>query len=188
MSTSIDLASLGLTPEALAERVVNRMVEQLLASEDADEDFGETRFAHGVKKRVADIVNGTVQKLADEYVLPRVEELVAATTFQPTNQWGEPKKPAMTFREYLVTTAEGWMREEVNYQGKTKNEDAYNWRASNTRLGHMIHQHLDHHVRDVVQTAMTNANKMFAGGLNELIRMKINEVAAQFKIEVQTRR
>jgi hypothetical protein len=184
--TTIDLYQFGITEDALIDRVVENICEGLL-DETMSENFVHT-VRNRVNARVQSAVDTAVERISDAHLLPEVERLVSETTFQKTNRWGEPKEPVRTFHEYLEDTAKGWMEEQVNYKGKSRDEDSYNWSGTQTRLAHMIHEHLHHHIGTVVKEALADANKMFAQSLYETCKIKINEVAAQFKVSVSTAR
>ena len=69
---------------------------------------------------------------------------------------------ALTFAEYLVHRAERYIAEEVDYQGKPKSVDSYQWRAHSTRIVHMIHEHLNFRISSAIEGAMKDANKSIA--------------------------
>ena len=189
MTTEISLESLGLSQEALAEKLVDRIAENLLTSLGYDPEggewYGSSPFAKKLDKLVKDRLDQIVNQLAEESILPKVNEIVENLCLQETNKWGEKSGAPVTFREYLVHRAEKWMEEQVNYDGKPKGTDSYSWKASGTRVAYMIHQHLQYEIERAMKEALATANSSIAKGLHEAVRIKINEVAAKLKVDVK---
>jgi hypothetical protein len=175
--------ALGITEEDLIERVVDRLSNAFL---DHDEYAPvETRFGAQVEEMIKERIDSAVEKLADEHIGAQVEEMVAAVTLRETNKWGEAKGEPVTFREYLVHRTETWLTEQVNYQGKSRSEDSYNWKGSNTRVAFMIHQHLDHHISAAIKKALKNLNEQVAGGLEQTVKLQIEKVLAKLEVDVK---
>lgn len=187
----ITLESLGLNADALAERLVDRLAETVLTSVSYDEDGDEFRGKNALSRKLEALVqqriDQSVNEIAEKHLLPRVAEMVENVTFQQTNEWGEAKKPPLTFREYLVTQAERWMSEPVDYEGKPKGRDSFGWHASNTRVAHMVHQHLDHHIHTAMAAALKDANSKIAGGIEAAVKMQLQEVLGKLKVDVKTK-
>ena len=187
----ITLESLGLTREEILERVVEKLAEQMLTQTVTDEDGDEatlpSAFAKVLERKVAARVNAAIDEIAGKHVLPNVAQYVETLCLQETNKWGEKKGAPVTFVEYLVQRAEAYMREEVNYEGKPKGADSYSWRASGTRVAHLIHEHLQYSIQTAMQQALKDANSAIVGGLNDAIKIKLAEVAAALKVKVETR-
>lgn len=191
--SALDLAKeLGLSSEELLERVINRCAEQVLAragyDEDGYKDEAPTAFANQLKDLVAKRVDAAIDDIATRHVLPNVTTYLEKLELQETNKWGEKRGSSVTFLEYLVQRAEHWMTEEVNYEGKGKKEaDSYNWRGTQTRIAHMLHQHLHYTIENVIKEALKNAHSSIASGLSETVKLKLEEVSKQLKVEVKTR-
>ena len=193
MASEISLESLGLTEDALVEKLVDRLAENLLTSlrydEGGDEWYGESAFAQKLDAMAKARLNEIVTKLGEEHVVPRVNEMVDNLILQETNKWGEAKgSKALTVREYFVERAEAWICEQVNYDGKPKSRDSYNWRASSTRLAYMIDKHLHHEIERAMTAALSQANTSIAKSLHEAVRLAINEVAGKLQVSVKTGR
>lgn len=185
----ISLESLGLSQEALAEKLVDRIAENLLTSIDYDEEGGKwctsSPFAKKLDRLVKDRLDQIVNDMAEKHILPKVNTIVEGMTLQETNKWGEKRGQTLTFKEYLVQRAEAWMAEPVSYDGKPKGTDSYSWKAKSTRVAHMIHEHLHYEIERAMKTAMASANTSIAKGLNEAVRIQINQIAAKLKVEVK---
>lgn len=188
--TEITLESLGLSQDTLAQKLVDRIAENLLTNLGYDEDGSEWRgdspFAKKLDKLVKDRLDQIVNEMAEKHVLPKVNELVENMVLQETNKWGEKRGKPVTFKEYLVQRAEAWMVEQVNYDGKPKGSYSYSWTAASTRVGHMIHKHLHYEIERAMKEAMASANSAIAKGLYEAVRIQINAVAAKLKVEVKS--
>lgn len=174
----ITLESLGLTRDDICDRVVDRLCGELGSYED---------FEGQVQGKVREAVDAAVSKMADEHILPNVHQYLENLCLQETNRWGEAKGKPVTFIEYLVQRAEAWMTEKVDYQGKAKTErDSYSWRENGTRVEFMIHEHLQYSISTAMKQALADANKTIVGGLQEAVKVKLNEIARKLKVEVKT--
>lgn len=186
----IQLADLGLTQDELRDRVVDQICDQLLMSKafDGDGEYNEkSEFARNVSEQVKKRIDTTVTNIADQHVLPRVREIIESTCLQATNKWGEAKGEKLTFIEYLVHCAEKYINEDVNFEGKPKGADSYGWTKSQTRITHMIHQYLHHSIEFAMKEAIGVANSTIAKALHETAKIKLNEIAASLKVNVQTK-
>lgn len=190
-STEISLASLGLDEEKLAEKLVDRLAQNMLTSigydEDGDEWFGTSPFANKLNTMVKARLDQIVNDLADKHVLPRVNEMVEGLVLQQTNQWGEKVGQPVTFIEYLTQRAEAWMREEISFDGKTKAQDSFGWRKYGTRVEYLIDKHLQYSIEKAMKEAVSEANKTIAGGLVDAVKIKLGEIAASLKVDVKTK-
>ncbi|MBX3504469.1 MAG: hypothetical protein KF895_03245 [Parvibaculum sp.] len=189
---NITLESIGLSQEALANRVVEKLVEGLTTSLDYDEEGGEFRGASPFARKLNDMVkarlDALVNEMGEKHVLPRVTEMVENMVLQETNRWGEKVGQPVTFIEYMTQRADAWLREDVDFQGNTK--DASGWssfRKSGTRVQYMIDQHLQYTVRTAMENAVKNANQSIVGGLKQAVSIALDEVAAKLKVEVKTK-
>ena len=187
----LTLESLGLTREEITERVVARIADTLLASVVADEDGDEVTtksvFARALERKVLERINAAVEEIAGRHVLPNVAAYVEGLCLQETNKWGEKRGRTLTFVEYLVERAEHYLREEVDYKGKTRSEDSYSWKASGTRISHLVHEHLQYSIQTAMAQALKTANGAIVGGIEQAVKIKLAEVAASLKVEAKTR-
>lgn len=190
---SIDLKSLGFTQEELQERVVERIVESVMTdrvySPDDDREYDRhSQFREDLKKRVKARIDEKIDELAQKFVLPNVAEYIENLTLQQTNQWGEKKGQSITFVEYLVQRAEAYMQEKVDFQGRSKEEaGSYSFSGTQTRITHLVHQHLHYNIEKAMKDALNIATGEIARGLHETCRLKLNEIAAGMKVAVTTK-
>ena len=185
------LESLGITAEELTNRIVDKCVEQLMDDVNFDEDGDEWRARSAIAKqldaRIKKQIDDTVSALAEKYILPNVSTYIENLTLQTTNQWGEKKGQKLTFIEYLTQRAEDYMQEKVNFDGKTKSESSgFSWNGTQTRLTHMVHQHLHYSIDSAMKNALRVATSSITEGLQETCKVKLGEIAQKLKVEVKT--
>ena len=94
------LKAVGLSPEELKDRLVNELANRIQAGDADWAGIGQDLTA-----LVESQVNETVQRLAEEHVLPKVNEYIENLCLQETNKWGEKKGEPVSFVEYRLT---GW--------------------------------------------------------------------------------
>lgn len=186
----MDLKELGFTKDELQKRVVDKCVESLLTGVGWDEGGDEGSIDSALSKKLAATVkrriDEAVEKMATKHILPGVTKYIETLCLEETNRWGEKKGTKLTFIEYLVARADFWMREEVSFQGKTKDEDSYSWKASGTRIAHMVHQHLHYSIESAMKKALDNANSTIKGGLEAAVKIALENAQKALKVEVKT--
>jgi len=186
------LEALGITADELINRIVDKCVEQLMTDvnfdEDGDEWRGRSAIASQLDARIKKQIDDTVNALAERHILPNVSAYIENLTLQTTNQWGEKKGQKVTFIEYLTQRAEDYMQEKVNFEGKAKTEaGGYSWNGTQTRITHLVHQHLHYSIESAMKQALQIATSGIATGLQETCKAKLGEIAQQLKVEVKTR-
>lgn len=191
MNGTLSIESLGFTKEDLEDRVVELAVERLLRTRGFDEDGEETSKASALSERLKaallDRIDSAVREIAEKHILPNAAQYIENVTFQKTNQWGESKEPPLTFREYLAKQAENYLTEQVNYEGKSKSEDSYNFRGTQTRITHMVHKHLHSEIERLMKDAVADANNKIASGIQEAVKMKLGEITNGLKLSVSVK-
>ncbi len=192
MSDTATLEALGFTKDEIAERIIDRAVQQLLHAEDYDEDghsYGvPSSFASAIDKVIRDKLDEAVIKAGDEVIAPKIASLIDDHVMVRTNEWGEKKGEPVSFTEYLVQRAEAYMAEEVNYDGKAKGQsDSYSFRKFGTRVAYMIDKHLAFHIEQAMAAAVQNAHSTIASSLNDAVKIAISNLQVHLKTEVKTR-
>ena len=186
----ISLEKIGLSEEALAERVVNKLVDDILVSLDYDEETqewnGSSTFLTRLDKMVKDRLNQVIENIGQNHVLPKVTEMVETLVLQETNTWGEKVGKPLTFIEYMVSRAEAYMREPVNFNGKTKAEDSYSWKSNTTRISYMIDKHLQYSIESAMKQALKDANASITKGLEEAVKISLREATNKLSVKVST--
>jgi hypothetical protein len=171
----LDLEALGLDEEHLLDLVVDRISDSLLSE-----------FNGRLNTAISSRINKAVEKIADEHILPKVNQMVEEVTLQATNKWGEAKGEPLTFVEYLVERAENYIREEVNYEGKTKEEvNTYGWKGSQTRIAYMIHKYLQYSIERAMKEALRDIDSALVEGIEETVKIKLAEIQKAIKISVK---
>ncbi len=186
MPDKTGLELIGLTQAELQERVIEKIAEGFL---DRDgEESCETMLAiisGKLHKHSTEHIDATIRALAEEHVLPHVSRYVEEITIQGTNEWGEKRGEPKTFVEYLVHCAKSYLQEKVNHNGKTKAEDSYGWDGKQTRIVHLVHQHLQYSIERAMKGALKTVNAAIAEGVAETVKMKIAEVTEKLNVSVK---
>lgn len=188
---SIDLTALGFTQEELQKRVVNQICDQLMRREYEDEDgpsyFGESELKRKLDAEIKERINATVEELAEKHILPNVGSYIENLTLQATNKWGEKTGSSLTFVEYLTQRAEAYMNEQVDFQGRDKASVDYSWKGTQTRLTHLVHHHLHYSIETAMKQALQIATSSIASGLQETVKLKLDQIAKDMKVTVSTK-
>lgn len=183
---SIDLNALGFTKEELQERVINLIASQVMEGSFRDEDGEEytdnSEFSRRLNKKVAEKVDQEIQAIAERHVLPNVANFIETLCLQETNKWGEKTGNKMTFTEYLVSRAESYMTELVSFDGKSKGSDSYSWKGTQTRLTHLVNQHLHYSIENAMKDALRVANSQIAKGIEETVKLKLADITQSLQV------
>lgn len=186
------LRGLGLSDEQITERLIDAAVDRLLertvcayepGADGAHEEEVPSEFAERVEARVRESVDAKLDAFFEAYMKPGVDSLIDNLTFQPTNTWGEPKKPPMTLREYVEKRRNEWWQEEVDNQGRNR-KDAQrigSFYPYGTRAAWLVDQHLRLHVERALKPTLEEANKLFADGLKKELISRVDELSARLK-------
>ena len=192
--TTLSLESLGITSDELLNRVVDKIAEDILTDVSEDEDGVSSRFASRVQqnllRKVQAMIDAAVTKLGDELVKPRVEELIVGTILQRTTEWGEKKGEPIPFTTYLVQRADAYMREEVNFEGRSRDEsrDSYTFKKAGTRISYAIDKHLQFHMEAAMKQSLVQANSTIAEGITSAVKIKLGEVLAGLNVTASVKR
>lgn len=189
----LNLESLGFTKEELQERVIARICTQLLDGVGYDEDDNEfttaSQFHRQMRTSIKEKIETTINAIAEREVLPNVTSYIENLTLQETNRWGEKTGEKVTFIEYLTRKAEAYMQEKVNFDGKSKEENGngYSWSGTQTRITHLVHQHLHYSIENAMKDAMKIANSAIATGIQETVKTKLAEISTTLKVGVTSK-
>lgn len=188
---ALDLAELGISREDLLERVIDRIVDNVLVTREdsnAVEEFS-TDLYNGVMKELKARIDKAVVDLGDRLITPNVQAMIEATVLQETNQWGEKKGQRLTFTEYLVWRAKEYFNEKVDFHGKSKEETSYgSFQGCQTRMTAMIHGHLHFRVEEAMKEVLKDANKIIVGGIVEACKTQLKQISDSLKVNVETKR
>lgn len=192
----MDLSELGFTKEDLQERVIERLCDQLLSGtliDDEGQPYREdSQFKKKLDKAIIAHIDGSIAKLAETHILPKLDSLIENLTLQQTNDWGEKVGKPVTFIEYLAQRADAYMREEVDYNGRSRDEaqrrgDGYYWKASGTRVAVLIKSHLHYSIESAMKQALATANQSIVGGLEGAVKVALQNVQDKLAVKVETK-
>ena len=189
---AINLEELGMSKEELQERVVESCCRSLMNGyEEYDED-GEriekpSAFRAEMQKLIKERLIQSVKELAEAHVLPNVASYVENVTLEQTNQWGEKTGGKMTFIEYLVSRADAYLREDVNYEGKSKVEcGPYSFTKSQSRLTHLVDKHLHYSIETAMKNAVKGINSVIVPAIEKTVKIQLEQVVAKLKVDAKT--
>lgn len=174
------MIDLGMTDKELREQVIERAAEKLRESIDQG-DYGH------LDRIVKEATDKAVSRYIEKSIVPLVEKNIEAITFQATNQWGEARGGTRTFREYILERAEAWLQEKVDFNGKPKGTDGYSWHPHQTRIAHMIHEHLHWNIKNAVEGMLKSANEHIVGGIQETVKIKLAEIQTALSIQTKVK-
>ena len=185
------LKALGISPEELGERIVSQAVETLLETTGFNPDTEEetryaSQFQRAIEERIKQAVDDKIAALAAVHLVPRVGEMIEAADMRQTNRYGEAKTPKMTFKEYIAHRAEAYMAEDVDSNGKSKEEsgDSY-WRVSGPRLTVLMRMYIRDTLEKAAKAAVNDVNKVIADNIAKAAKQAIAAAGAAIKVEVQ---
>ena len=93
-----------------------------------------------------------------------------------------PVPLADCFALYTRLKADEYIQEPVNYNGKTRDEDNYNWSPKSSRIVYLVNNHLRFSIETAMKKAMADANKSIVGGIEAAVKMALQEAQAKLKI------
>jgi hypothetical protein len=185
---NLNLESLGFTKDELQDRVIDQICEQVMTGRITEED-GEPcpLFRNELEKKIKENINERIDMIANKYVLPDVGKYIEGLCLQKTNEWGEKKGGEFTFTEYLIQKANDYLKEEVDYNGKSKKESGgYSWTGRQTRITHLVHNHMQYSIETAMKEAVKTANDSIANGIQEAVKIKLGEIVEKLKVNVNT--
>jgi hypothetical protein len=183
------LTDFGLDIESLGDRIVDKCVETLLSSSGFDHETSqetryESRFKQEIQKRIKEALDSKISALAEEHLIPRVGQMIESANLQHTNNYGEPKGEPLTFIEYIVSRAECYMSEPVNWKGKTRQEESYNWSLEGPRLAVLMKLHIKETLEKEAKSAVSDVNKVIAKNIEAAAKSAIASAANSLKVSV----
>jgi hypothetical protein len=183
--TTQELQALGLTTDDVLNRLTEKLSDLFVgSSEDYASDF-QSRIERAIKQQV----DAVLDKAITELVAPNVVQMIETIQLQETNRWGEPKStPALTFKEYLTQRVDAYIREQVDYKGKAKDEDgnSYGWSGRTTRIAYMINQHIHYTIEAAMKDALKTANNSIGKSLEDAVNLALKQVTVNVKTEVKS--
>lgn len=187
----ISLESLGLSQEAMQNRLVEAMIDRFLNSTVSDED-GEpvpvaSRFQAAIKEAILNRVDARVERLIAPALEGSIDAYIDGFTIKSTNGYGEPKREPETITEYVVRRANEYLTEGVTYQGLSKvdhqraGKDMYGYKDQTTRVAFLIDKRLNDEIEVAMKEALKTANESITNGLKSAVAFELNKINAKLK-------
>lgn len=177
---SLDIEALGFTKEELQDRVVEKIVAGLMSQEgyDSENDHyfeGKSDFAKEIKNRVVLAIDAKVDAFAKAIIVPLVHQQVDALVVSRTNTFGEKQGEPVTFTEYVVNAANGFLMEEVDYEGKPAKKDNWSNKKGQTRVTYLLDSHIQYRITEAMTDAVKQVTAMMVEGLGETAKASVQE-------------
>lgn len=190
--SEVTLENLGITKEDVMEKVVDSICKRLLGTNEYDEEVGcyldvDSKFKMQLNQKIQDEIKERFDKFAEQHIGPLLAEKIESMVLQVTNKWGEKKGEPVSLTEYIMERAESYLQEEVNYNGKTKQQEGYGFRAASTRLLHEIDNHLHYSISSALKEIINDGNKQLAESLRKACGFQLDEIKKNLKIDIKNK-
>lgn len=178
----MNLRELGFTQEELQKRVIDQLCDEMMAGECEWVDFDS--FRKNLNTRIKDGIDSSIERLAEEHVLPNVSKQIEEACLQQTDRWGKATGESVTFIEYLVQRAEEYLTEKVDVLGhsKAESERSYEWNGKQSRVTNLVDRYLHHSIEKAMKEAIEVANNIIAKDIEEAMKLKLAEVVKSLKV------
>lgn len=144
--------------------------------------FLESDFAGQIQEIASEEARRQIRSVLEKRIAGEVPPYLEGLTFTPTNTWGEKKGEPETLREHVQRVVRTWLDEPMNYQGKTKKEDTYNWRADTTRGAWLVGEHIQYAMKAAIDTVMKDAKAQLGKSLEDAFKLKLTEFMQTFTL------
>jgi hypothetical protein len=180
------LQELGFTKDELEQKVVQKIADDLLLeygydSETGGTDANDSQLARKFHEIIKKHVDRQINKMAEEYVVPNIRAIIESVSLQRTNQWGEKQGETKTFTEYLTESANAYLMQPVDFQGKT--DSGYS-NKNQTRLVHLVHEHLHYAIDSAMKDAVDQVKKALGPALEATVKLKLGEITSALKVQL----
>ena len=172
------IPGLGLDKEKIEGLIVDRAIETFAGMKEIRPTFA---------KKTKELMDAEIERIGNEAVAPVIRAMIEAECLQKTNSWGEKVGPGLTFKEYLVHRADAYMREPVDYEGKPRTADSYQFKASGERLAMMIDKYIHYTIESAVKTALAGLNDALGGALAATVKIKLKEVLDALQVNIKVK-
>lgn len=178
----ITLESLGIEASEVRDRIIERCCERVLYDSDGELSFG---IEDKLRSEIASRIDESITDLGERHVLPGIKQYLEELKFVETNRYGEKKGEDQTLLEYLTARADAFITEPVDLRGKARAEESYGWKANQSRISHMVHEHLQYSIKTAVAKALKDFNAKVANGLAETVKIQLADVLKRLKVDVK---
>lgn len=184
---------LGITQEEMIDRVVEALSDKLLTDRrmfcDEYGNDGETSvsssFAKRMEKIIADRIDARIEEIGNQYVIPRVDDMISGFVLQKTNNWGEKTGKSVTLTEYIVARAEEYASEKVDFNGRSESEcRSYHTSFSpyTTRIPYLIDKHIGFAIERMSKEVLSRAFGVASDSLKSAVEVALKDAASKVKI------
>lgn len=183
------LEYLGISKEDIEKKLIDRMADQLLKEtkfDFEDENSVKSDLIKKMNKLIQKQVDDTVTAIAEKHILPEVASYIENITLQQTNSWGEKIGKSLTFIEYMTQKAHDYLLEKVDFEGKPVGGNSYGNKAQQTRITHLVGKHLHYNIEHAMKDALAVATSSISTGLQETVKLKLEEISKNLKVSVKT--
>ena len=183
---NIDLESLGMTTECLANRVIDRIVDRIF--EGTTDEFYSDKIEAGLTKLVASRLNDKINAIAEASLYPIIDAKIDGFILQETNAYGEAKGGPKSFTEYLCGKAEEYLMEPIDGNGRTeaeckaKNLSWYSRDVHTTRIENHISRYLKSRVEDAMKTATAAIGTVIQKSLEKTVTDVLKDMSEKIHV------
>lgn len=192
---AITAKDIGLTDKELQTRVVSGIVESFLHHVQYEDDtnseyLATSPFGRKVNEAVKTAIDEKVQALAELHIIPKVDDLIEDLVITKTNDWGEATGEKWTLVEYLVKSAETYMIEEVDMDGKSKEEVRRRGRSFRgkgyPRISYLVDKNLRYAIEVATEKILKSANEQLVDGLKASVEKSLKNIVDNIKVQVKS--
>jgi hypothetical protein len=150
--------------------VIEQAVEQLVYRYTS----GEESLRGEISKCATEIIKASL----DQQVQAALVQGVEAITFPQANKFGENKGPDRTLREYIDGMIQGFLQEQVDSDGRTKDSG---YGRSESRIVWLVRKEVEKHVEASVKTAAQAINAQISSTIGAIVKASIDQAVARLK-------
>ena len=187
----INLESLGMTTECLANRVVEAIANKLLHGIYDDEShFYHSGIEKGLKEFIVTTIHERINAVAHEIITPAVDKMIEGVIIQETNKYGEIKGEVKTFKEFMCGKAEDYLMEPVDDCGRTQAECQaqgrrwYKQDKNGTRIMLVVNEYLGRRVDEAMKESSKSLGAVLIKSLDTSIRGCLKTMAEEIQIKL----
>lgn len=154
---------MNLNESEIKDAVIVQAVAQLAETFRTNEDIADE-----IKLRSVEIIKDQVNQRIDTILKDKLESF----DFPDTNNFGEPKGPTRTMREFIDAEVKNHLQQEVDYQGKPKTERYGN---GEPRLNFLTKEATNRAIDEMVKSAAVAIRSQIGTILGNEVKTKIDQ-------------
>lgn len=188
------LEALGITREDVLACTVKEIAKQILGQDDEGEyevPNLESKVTRNVQQfidaKVAEIVSGECSKI----FAPLIRTKLAEYTFQETNRWGEAQGRSVTFTEFLVKKIEGYMLEEVDSNGRSREEckaRSDSFYAKGPRVTVAIRDYFHFAMQECMKQVLQDGANILTEGIEKAAKVALGDIHSRLVAKVEVKK